>query len=124
MKPFCNPFIGITQASILNKQHNDMVSNNWVLVRARIYNEDGTRFKRIKEVVLIDSDDLYEYYYDDSMTEEENLNRRYIDEHILSMAKGIACEDFYARVKDYDNCQEAYDYARETIERYNECGRW
>ena len=116
--------VQITTAQLLNQQYNSMVSNNWCLVNARIYNKDHTRYRKIKLVELIDADDLYEYYYDDSMTEEENLNRRYVDEHILSMAKGLACEDFYARVKDYNNCQEAYDYARKTIERYNECGRW
>ena len=115
--------VQVTKAQLLNQQYNSMVSNNWCLVNARIYNKDRTRYRKIKLVECIDADDLYEYYYDDEKSEEEN-DRGYTKQEILWMAKENALFTIEAYMNNYDDTKDVYNYANETIEKYNRCGTW
>lgn len=115
--------IEITKAQLLNQQYNSMVANNWCLVNARIYNASHTRYRKIRLVMNVDADDLYEYYYNDTLTEEEN-DRGYSKSEILNVAREWAWSSLDSWVESYTNVKEAYDNARKTIETYNTCGTW
>lgn len=115
--------IEVTKAQLLNQQYNSMVSNNWCEVNARIYNKDHTYYRKIKVIECIDADDLYDYYYDDEKSEEENY-RGYTKKEILDMARESTFFTLESYVKSFDDVDDVYNYANSTIEKYNQCGTW
>jgi len=114
--------IEITKRELLWEQYNSMVANNYILCYGRIINDENTRFRKFKMVVMIDEDDLYEYYYDDNKTEQENLDRVYTKQDKLDYASEIAINTACGMITKYDNqrqLDEFYDYCYQTISDYN-----
>lgn len=115
--------VEITRAQLLNRQYTSYCANNWILINARIYNKDHTRYRKIKLVINLDADDLYERFYDGELPEYEN-DRGYTKHEMLDYAREVAYFTLEGYINSYDDVQEAYDYAAKTIERYNQCGTW
>jgi len=113
--------IDITKATLRWQQYNSMVANNWCLVNVKVFNQDRTRYRKFKAVILIDSDDLYEHYYDEDLSEIENEERGYTKSEILAMARELAYNSFEGLIKSYNDYKEALAWCNETIERYNRC---
>lgn len=104
----------ITKMQLIKEVNNSMCHNYYYLVNFRLFNEDNTRYKKGKFVVLFDIFDLQEYYID----EDEKL-RAITQEEIKQYASEIAVNTLESYYRDYNNTSDLYEYCNNTIEDYN-----
>ena len=101
--------IKITKKTKLLEVNNSMVHNYYYLINGKIYNDDDdTKYKKFKFVLLFDIFDLQEYYEDyEEITEEM---KKYIEEMVFCCT---------GMINDYDKLDNFYEFCNSTIENYN-----
>lgn len=101
----------ITKTKLLKEHITDMAHNYYVLKYARIYNEDKTKYRKIKWIEFFDIFDVMEYFEINRVTKEDVKN------YYNDLEAPI---DIY--LKNYDDkegLKDLYKYCNETIEKYN-----
>ena len=104
----------ITQIRKVQEDNNSCVHNYFYVVHARLYNSNKSRYYHFKYVIWIDTDDLYEEYGDEEVTE------KMIKEYCEDIFYGIFCDIDY---DDKDRVQNAIKICNESIEKYNDVWR-
>lgn len=101
--------IKITKRTLVYHPNNDMVCNWYYLVQGRIINDQKTRFRKFKFIVMFDADDLWEWNNKETISQADL--REYTDE--------LAYAQFTCYIANYDDVSEFYKLCSESIERYN-----
>lgn len=86
---------------------------DFYLIFGQILNQDKTRYKKFRFVVQMYNNDICEFYEKDTYTKQDKSN--YLDEIINSCLYGI---------KSYNNVSSFYEFCQESINNYNERGRF
>lgn len=100
----------ITKTILLNEVRNDKCHNWYYGFYGRIYNDNETRYKKCSFVLMVDSEDILEYY-----DGKENITQQDIRDYV----KFLALENLYSDTKDYNNLKGFYAWCNDTIDRYN-----
>lgn len=114
----------VSKRELLNQQYNSMVANNWCKINFKLFNKDRSRVRKFFLIVMVDAEDLYEYYRDEDLPAEENENRPFSKKDILDYAAELAYDTVEGYIKDYYNYPGLQEVIKDSIDKYNQCGRW
>ena len=103
----------ITRMYKLLEVNNDMAHYYYYIAYGKIYNEEGTRFRRFKFVECFDIFDVMEYFDKDVITEKEI--KWYASDLIGNNSYLLNIDNF----NDIKHLKEFFDWCRETIRKYN-----
>lgn len=101
--------VKITKRTLLKEVCNDMCHNWYWHIQGRIYNDDGTRFRKFGFVEWFDAFDVQDYSEDGTHSRENVME---------FLNECIACR--LDLVRSYDDCAEFFNMCRETIRKWNE----
>lgn len=97
----------ITKIVKLKETNNDMAHNYYYLVYGRLYNEDKTKYRKVKFVGWFDSFDFQEYYEKDVISLDDI--KRYVWEWAYNTID----------MGNFNNYKSLIEFCNESIERYN-----
>ena len=99
----------ITKMSLIKEVDNEMCHNYYYVVNGRVYNKDGTRYKKIKFILWNDIESICDYLGSACVTRQE------IKDCFLENAYNfIECNDC-----DFDNFEPFMAVCNATIDDYN-----
>lgn len=101
--------IKITKKILAKRVNNYMTSVDYYLVYFRMYNENGTKYRKLKYVKKVFKDDIFEYYDADRVTKDQIAE--YINESIYC--------DLESETYTYEEPQNLIKFCNETIKEYN-----
>ena len=101
----------ITKKQKILEVNNEMCHNYYYLIHGRLYNENKTKYKKLKYILFFDIWDLLEYYEKDFVTQEE------IKDYIEAIENPYLTS--ISNYNDIKNIENFYKFCNETIENYN-----